>query len=132
MRNTTNHKFNLIEGKDRFNYQGLNENFEKLDELLESIANFSAIPKGVIWIWSGNKSNVPSGWGLCDGTNGTPDLRGRFIIHPEDQPIGTRFVLRPSKYSGVDTMTFALAAKNDIVKCRNKIFIYEYPFWRYS
>jgi len=34
--------------------------------------------KGIIVMWSG--SNVPSGWTLCDGTNGTPDLRGRFVL----------------------------------------------------
>jgi microcystin-dependent protein len=29
-------------------------------------------------MWSG--SSVPAGWVLCDGTNFTPDLRGRFIV----------------------------------------------------
>lgn len=23
---------------------------------------------------------IPSGWALCDGNNGTPDLRSRFVI----------------------------------------------------
>jgi len=35
--------------------------------------------KGIIVIWSGTIDNIPSGWYLCDGTNGTPDLRSRFI-----------------------------------------------------
>lgn len=39
-----------------------------------------AIPPGVILMWSGAIYNIPSGWVLCDGTNGTPDLRNRFII----------------------------------------------------
>ena len=30
--------------------------------------------------WYGDKANVPSGWTICDGTNGTPDLRDRFIV----------------------------------------------------
>lgn len=34
--------------------------------------------KGIIVMWSG--TTIPSGWALCDGTNGTPDLRGRFIL----------------------------------------------------
>jgi hypothetical protein len=38
------------------------------------------IPSGVIVMWSGTASNIPSGWRLCDGTNGTPNLRDRFII----------------------------------------------------
>lgn len=35
---------------------------------------------GTIVIWSGAIVDVPDGWHLCDGTNGTPDLRNRFII----------------------------------------------------
>jgi hypothetical protein len=31
-------------------------------------------------LWSGSTGSVPAGWLLCDGTNGTPDLRDRFII----------------------------------------------------
>ena len=39
-----------------------------------------AIPSGGIIIWSGSTGSVPSGWFLCDGTNGTPDLRNSFIV----------------------------------------------------
>lgn len=38
------------------------------------------IPTGVIVMWSGSIASIPSGWALCDGTNGTPDLRERFIV----------------------------------------------------
>lgn len=38
------------------------------------------IPIGGIIIWSGSISNIPSGWTLCDGNNGTPNLKDRFII----------------------------------------------------
>jgi microcystin-dependent protein len=40
------------------------------------------IPKwrGMISMWSGDVTKIPLGWALCDGTNGTPDLRGRFIL----------------------------------------------------
>lgn len=34
---------------------------------------------GMILLWTGSLSNLPSGWGICDGNNGTPDLRSRFI-----------------------------------------------------
>jgi microcystin-dependent protein len=37
------------------------------------------IPAGTIGLWSGNES-IPSGWVICNGQNGTPDLRDRFII----------------------------------------------------
>ena len=32
----------------------------------------------MIIIW--NSATAPAGWSLCDGTNGSPDLRGRFIV----------------------------------------------------
>ena len=31
-------------------------------------------------MWSGTVSSIPSGWQLCDGTNGTPDLRDKFVV----------------------------------------------------
>jgi hypothetical protein len=31
-------------------------------------------------MWSGSILNIPSGWLLCDGTSGTPDLRDRFVV----------------------------------------------------
>lgn len=34
---------------------------------------------GIIVAWSGTIANVPDGWALCDGTNGTPDLADKFI-----------------------------------------------------
>lgn len=38
------------------------------------------IPVGVIVMWSGAVDAIPSGWALCDGTKGTPNLRDRFIV----------------------------------------------------
>ena len=38
------------------------------------------VPPGVIVAWWGALDAIPSGWAFCDGTNGTPDLRGRFIF----------------------------------------------------
>ena len=38
------------------------------------------IPVGCIIMWYGNDTAVPSGWFICDGTNGTPDLRDKFIV----------------------------------------------------
>ena len=40
----------------------------------------SAIPSGIITMWSGTIATIPSGWYLCNGSNGTPDLRDKFII----------------------------------------------------
>lgn len=38
------------------------------------------IPTGIISMWSGSIGTIPSGWLLCDGSNGTPDLRDRFVV----------------------------------------------------
>jgi microcystin-dependent protein len=46
----------------------------------ETAAPGGGIPLGVIIMWSGSLSSIPAGWALCDGTNGTPDLRDRFIL----------------------------------------------------
>lgn len=37
-------------------------------------------PVGTIKIWSGTVATIPTGWQLCDGTNGTRDLRNRFVL----------------------------------------------------
>jgi len=38
------------------------------------------IPQKSVAVWSGSAVSIPAGWGLCDGTSGTPDLRDRFIV----------------------------------------------------
>jgi hypothetical protein len=38
------------------------------------------IPKGTIILWSGSANAIPNGWTLCDGNNGTPNLKDRFVI----------------------------------------------------
>ena len=43
-----------------------------------AIAN--GIPSGCIVIWSGSVASIPSGWVLCNGSSGTPDLRNRFVV----------------------------------------------------
>jgi hypothetical protein len=40
----------------------------------------AAFPTGGIILWSGSIAAIPSGWALCNGSNGTPDLRDKFVI----------------------------------------------------
>jgi len=40
----------------------------------------NGVPPGSIIMWSGSLDAIPDGWILCDGNNGTPDLRERFIV----------------------------------------------------
>lgn len=44
----------------------------------------NGVPSGGIIAWSGSIASIPSGWALCDGNNGTPDLRNRFIVGAGD------------------------------------------------
>ena len=37
------------------------------------------LPIGTILPYVGNLADIPRGWALCDGSNGTPDLTGQFL-----------------------------------------------------
>jgi hypothetical protein len=43
-------------------------------------SSVALVPSGVIVMWSGSIASIPSGWLICDGTSGTPNLRDRFVI----------------------------------------------------
>ena len=44
----------------------------------------SAFVTGMILIWSGAANAIPTGWVLCNGSNSTPDLRGKFVVGYHD------------------------------------------------
>jgi hypothetical protein len=46
------------------------------------------LPSGVITMWSGTVATIPSGWLLCNGSSGTPDLRDRFIVGARQDDAG--------------------------------------------
>jgi hypothetical protein len=52
---------------------------------------------GMIMMWSGSLSSIGvgglAGWSLCDGSNGTPDLRDRFVIGAGNKVPGTKDAL---------------------------------------
>lgn len=50
------------------------------DRRVSNVSAEARVPSGAITLWSGTISNIPSGWELCDGTNGTPDLTNRFVV----------------------------------------------------
>ncbi len=62
----------------------LNANFDLLDTAINK-----AMPTGGIIMWSGTVATIPTGWALCDGTNGTPNLTGKFIVHADADSSGT-------------------------------------------
>ncbi|MCC8456820.1 tail fiber protein [Photorhabdus aegyptia] len=50
----------------------------KVDSSGISIDPNNVLPKGMIMMFSGR--DAPTGWAFCDGNNGTPDLRSRFVM----------------------------------------------------
>ena len=61
----------------------------------------NAIPSGLISMWSGTIATIPSGWVLCNGSNGTPDLRNRFIIGAHSDTTGVAY----TTITGANTQT---------------------------
>ena len=48
------------------------------------VGQTSGVPSGMIMLWSGAIVDIPAGWVLCNGGNGTPDLRDRFLLGAGD------------------------------------------------
>lgn len=68
----------------------------------------SPLPSGIIVMWSG--ATAPAGWALCDGTNGTPDLRNRFVVAAgTTYPLNTTGGSTTSSAAGGHTHTEAAA-----------------------
>ncbi|CAE6749034.1 hypothetical protein R69927_02076 [Paraburkholderia domus] len=69
------------------------------------------LPKGVIMMFcSAGGTAVPAGWALCDGTNGTPDLRNRFILAGDLNSFGKQ---GGQKVSGdLGSLTFPVTTDN--------------------
>ena len=50
-----------------------------LQVIRTSVPQGSSLPAGSIIPWYGNLADIPDGFALCNGSNGTPDLRDKFI-----------------------------------------------------
>ena len=61
----------------------------------------NTIPSGLISMWSGTIATIPTGWLLCNGSSGTPDLRNRFIIGAFQDTSGVAY----TTITGADTQT---------------------------
>lgn len=49
-------------------------------EVPGGISGPGAVPRGVILMWTGDPARPPEGWALCDGNNGTPNMRAKFPV----------------------------------------------------
>lgn len=50
------------------------------DELNALAYGTALLKTGMILLWSGTIATIPTGWALCNGTNGTPNLGDRFVV----------------------------------------------------
>lgn len=83
---------------------------DHLDTL--SYINF---PDGIIMMWSGSHNKIPEGWLLCDSTNNTPDLRGRFIVGTNPEGSGNNSALsiyKSNSTGGTETSQKSLTVAN--------------------
>jgi len=77
----------------------VNQNFA------DCVANANkGMPSGGIILWSGEIVNIPAGWFLCDGNNGTPNLVGKFI-----QGAGSGFAVGSTGGSATMSHTHTMA-----------------------
>jgi hypothetical protein len=54
--------------------------YDNLYGIPSSTATANPVPAGGIIMWSGSIGSIPATYYLCDGQNGTPDLRDRFVV----------------------------------------------------
>ena len=70
--NTTNIAANTTEIKN------INEKITNIKTNITALQD--AMPVGSIIMFNGKAEDIPSGWAICDGTNGTPNLIDRFVL----------------------------------------------------
>lgn len=58
--------------------------YDNIYGILGTAPAVAPIPSGSIVLWSGSIGSIPVGWYLCDGTNGTPNLKNSFIVGAGD------------------------------------------------
>ena len=51
--------------------------------IYHKFTDYKMIQGGII-LWHGTKANIPAEYALCDGDNGTPDLRDKFVVGAPD------------------------------------------------
>lgn len=61
-----------------------------LAALAAALAPLIGMYPSLIAMWSGTIATIPSGWVLCDGSNGTPDLRDKFVIGARQDSSGAK------------------------------------------
>ena len=84
--NTT--EITKLKSRVTVNETNITANTAEIKNINEKITNIKtnitalqdAMPVGSIIMFNGKAEEIPSGWAICDGTNGTPNLIDRFIL----------------------------------------------------
>ena len=84
--NTT--EITKLKSRVTVNETNITANTAEIKNINEKITNIKtnitalqdAMPVGSIIMFSGKAEEIPSGWAICDGTNGTPNLIDRFVL----------------------------------------------------
>lgn len=69
-----------------------------------TVAPGNIVPLGAIIMWSGSIEEIPKGWALCDGSNNTPNLSGKFIASYSKEDARYNYV---GKQGGSDSITLS-------------------------
>ena len=80
--------FNGFDERIKTNTTNIAANTKEIKNINEKITNIKtnitalqdAMPVGSIIMFNGKAEEIPSGWAICDGKNGTPNLLDRFIL----------------------------------------------------
>jgi hypothetical protein len=98
LRTRTGGDFDLVEGNQPLTFGDMPQHSQSVMESPEAgleglelarLALQGAVPVGAIILWSGAVSDIPERWQICDGTNGTPNLTAKFVIHADADSGGT-------------------------------------------
>ena len=79
----------------------INTDLDTLDTQLKAVSDYK-LPVGVILLWSGAVAAIPTGFILCNGSGGSPDLRNTFVV-------GAGSTYAPADSGGATTVTLAEA-----------------------
>ena len=60
---------------------------------------------GTIIMWYGASNDLPQGWVLCNGQNGTPDMRGRTPVGVNSTAASNRVTITKGQVKGAPTHT---------------------------
>ena len=80
------------------------------------LTSSSLFVTGMILLWSGAASAIPTGWVLCDGNSNTPDLRDKFVVGASNSTGDTTYPgLSPNATGGAATDTVNISDSASVV-----------------